>query len=268
MAKLALAVEQENWIGAGQVSVPIDRRTQSSAARQLANSVLLYRRLDTAGIIYVGEGRVAALHAHDDDHVEVVLNPYRAFDDEILAGSEAGGPGARRSIELTNAEYARIVSAAPLSGSEGALEDAVAHSDGGLSAYTTLHDEVLRRWDYRCAITELSFAREGRPHPNLRIVAIRPREWGGPLDPANYLPLVPLAEQAWRNGVISLTDSFEIVTVLSQLGDDLREALPQSRCLLLPEDSAFWPAVEHVSFHRLHVFGEDPLAGDRQDFPA
>lgn len=268
MAKLALAVDQEHWIGAGQVTVPIDRRTQSASARQLGSSILLYRRLDSGGVVYVGEGRVAGLHAHEDGTVEVVLNPYRTFDHPVPAGSEAAGPGVRRSIELTDAEYARVLSEAPVPIPSGALEEAAFRPETGLSVYTGLHDEVLRRWDYRCAITELSFARGGRPHPNLRIVAIRPREWGGPLDPSNYLPLVPLAEQAWRNGTISLTDSFEIVCVLSQLSDDLREALPQSRCLLLPDDPAFWPAEEHVSFHRQHVFGQDPLSGDRRDFPA
>jgi predicted restriction endonuclease len=118
--------------------------------------------------------------------------------------------------------------------------------------YLEVRSEVLKRWGYRCAVTDTQFAGEA---PELRLVPIRPRDRGGPLHAANYLPMVELAEHAWRAGAISVTETCEFVAVMDRLDPDLLAAMPPDGRLIVPEDPALRPDSAHLAWHRANVFG-------------
>jgi len=160
-------------------------------------------------------------------------------------------------LTLSDERYAEIIAAAT-PGAPATAEAAEAHfsfeaEHAPMDAYLAVRAEVLRRWNYCCAITDTQFA-EGLA-PELRLVPIRPREMGGPLHASNYLPMVELAERAWLTGGISATDDLEIVAVMDRLDPDLLAAMPPNGRLVVPADAALRPDIGHLAYHRSYIFG-------------
>ena len=59
-----------------------------------------------------------------------------------------------------------------------------------LDVYEAIYRLVMTAYGYRCALTGEQFTPDiGLVHPHLEVVAIRPREAGGPLAIDNYLAL-------------------------------------------------------------------------------
>lgn len=254
MAKLALAVDDEAKLGFERAVVLVDERAALSVARHLGEPVLLYRR-DPQGLQFFARGRISALEEPESGSFGCRIKSLMRFDIPVDGAAEARAPGVRRMLTLSDERYAEIIAAATPDAPAGAAE---AHfsfeaEHAPMDAYLAVRAEVLRRWNYCCAITDTQFP-EGLA-PELRLVPIRPREMGGPLHAGNYLPMVEPAERAWLTGGISVTDDLEIVAVMDRLDPDLLAAMPPSGRLVVPDDAALRPDAGHLAYHRTYIFG-------------
>ena len=123
-----------------------------------------------------------------------------------------------------------------------------------LEAYTSLYRLVLVSYGYRCALTGARFeAPTLSLHPDLDVTAIQPRDQGGPLSIANYLPMLVSLTPLFRDGLITIEDDFRIVVPQPQLlnGDTL-SALRAS--LVLPEEP-LRPGAAFLAHHRRYALG-------------
>ena len=278
MVKLALAIGEGSQLGGSRALLAVDQRTSREAFARLGERVLVYQFADKVFLDFVGSGTVAGVNLTSDGFRLVTVDQYTSFAAPVTGEAELAAPGARRMLRLGDERYEEIIGLARASDRAGAAEAAVQLRDApSLAVYLAIHDQVLRTWDYRCAVTGRQFEPGPRPHPHLRVVAIQPRERGGPLHVKNYLPMVETAERAWLTGGISVapgsdfvavlngenmlsrTNSVapgsDFVAVLNRLDPDLLEAMPRSGRLVLPDDEAAWPDPALLSWHFDHVFG-------------
>lgn len=128
-------------------------------------------------------------------------------------------------------------------------------ADHGANAHTDLQAIVLMSYRYRCALTGAQFERPVMHlHRDLDVVAIQPREQGGPLAIANYLPMLYSLTAPFREGLITIGDDYRIVAPHPDLLDRaLLAALRVS--LALPDDPLFWPGTEFLAHHRRYALG-------------
>ena len=253
---MALAIGEGSELGKSRAMVAVGRRTSRDAFASLGDRVLVYQFADRLLLDFVGSGMVAGIHMTSDGFRLVTVDPYAPFANPVFGETELAQPGARRSLRLADDRYAEILEQAKHSDLTGASEaPARIYDSPSLDTYLAIHDQVLRAWNYRCAITGQQFQPGARPHPYLRVVAIRPRELGGPLHVRNYMPMVESAEHAWLTGGIGVTHLGEFVAILDRLDDKLLEAMPLSGKLVMPEDQANWPDSDHLAWHFANVFG-------------
>ncbi len=127
-------------------------------------------------------------------------------------------------------------------------------ADESLDAYTSLYRLVLTSYGYRCALTGARFApATGALHPDLEVVAIQPREEGGPLAIGNYLPMLASLRRVFQDGLITIEDDYRIVVPQPQMLDRLMlEGLRSS--LVLPEEP-FRPSPAVLAHHRRYAMG-------------
>jgi predicted restriction endonuclease len=128
-------------------------------------------------------------------------------------------------------------------------------ADHTLDAYSGLYRLVLLSYGHRCAFTG---ARFGPPvlalHADLDVEAIQPREQGGPLAIANYLPMIAMLARPFRNGLITIEDDYRIVVPHPHLLD--RRMLAALRAtLIVPDDKMFRPGPEFLAHHRRYALG-------------
>lgn len=256
MVKLALAIGEGSQLGGSRALLAVDQRTSREAFARLGERVLIYQFVDKVFLDFVGSGTMAGVNLTSDGFRLVTVDQYTSFAAPVTGEAELAAPGARRMLRLGDERYEEIIGLARASDRAGAAEAAVQLRDApSLAVYLAIHDQVLRTWDYRCAVTGRQFEPGPRPHPHLRVVAIQPRERGGPLHVKNYLPMVETAERAWLTGGISVAPGSDFVAVLNRLDPDLLEAMPRSGRLVLPDDEAAWPDPALLSWHFDHVFG-------------
>lgn len=264
VARLALAVEEERQLGPDGTSFRIASRAGQVAQRVLGETVIAYQRAEGL-VLFVGSGRIAALRHEAPGFNRLELSGYRAFAAPVPsdAEAEARDPGVRRSLSLEDARFEEILqlaTAADIGAQALAEAQAIFANDrqNALDAYLKVHDRVLLRWKYRCALTGTQFdPSDSRPHPDLRVVAIRPRELGGQLHVRNYLPMVAPAEHAWTHGHIALGPSFGILVSERLIDPELRERLLPSGRLSLAEEPSLWPDSEAIAYHRANIFDRD-----------
>lgn len=265
MARLALAVGEGTPRGTRRFSFRVTTRAAQLAHRAFLDSILLYRRVPEA-VLFVGRGQVTGLTAwspgFDEVHLEEYLDFVAPFPSRL--DSEVRDPGVRRSLSLDEQRYDHIVQRA----TAGVVDDAQVlaetqaafahHRQVGLDAYLKIHDRVLQRWQYRCAFTGQQFKpSEARPHPELAVVAIRAREFGGPLHVRNYLPMTAAAELAWTHGHLTLGSEFGFIVAERRIDPELRERLLPLGRLAPSSDPSLWPDSDAVAYHRAHVFDKD-----------
>jgi hypothetical protein len=257
LVKLALAIGEGSELGASRALLGVDQRTSREAFSNLGERVLVYQFADKVLLDFVGSGTVAGINTTSDGFRLVTVDPYAPFGNPIFGETELAMPGARRMLKLDDDRYAEILELAKGSDLTGASEAPARIYDApSLETYLAIHDQVLRAWDYRCAITGQQFKPGARPHPHLRVVAIRPRELGGPLHVKNYMPMMERAEHAWLTGGIGVTHLGEFVAILDRLDHKLLEAMPLSGKLVMPGDEANWPDSELLAWHFANVFGD------------
>lgn len=254
--RLALAVENVVHLAFERAELLVDRRTLAAASRQLGEIILLYR-MDDRGPSFFASARIAGLDVFDGGRFSCRLTGVQRFAHPVFGEAEARAPGTGRMLSLSDERFRVILDDGT------AVTTAVGVDEGvvpflarpkPLDSYLEIRSEVLRRWEYRCAVTDVQFA-PGEA-PELRLVPIRPRERGGPLEVGNYLPMVEIAEHAWQAGFLSVTDALDFVMVIDRLDPDMFAAM--SPRLLLPDDPSLGPDPAHLAYHRNYVFGARP----------
>lgn len=256
MAKLALAVDDDAQLGFDRAVLFVDARTALTAARSLGETVLLYRR-DGEELRFFARGRINAVEEPENGRFGCRIKALTRFLVPVDGAVEARAPGVRRMLTLTDERHAAILKTGMPAG-EALVGAAEANASfqverAPVDAYLAIRAEVLRRWNYCCAVTDMQFA-QGEA-PELRLVPIRPREMGGPLHAGNYLPMIELAERAWLTGGLSVTEDLEFVAVMDRLDANLLEAMPADGKLIVPAEPALQPDAEHLAYHRTYVFG-------------
>lgn len=126
-------------------------------------------------------------------------------------------------------------------------------ADHTLDAYTGLYRLVLVSYGYRCAFTGARFAPSvSALHADLEVEAIQPREQGGPLAIANYLPMIASLARPFRDGLITIEDDYRIVVPHPDLLD--RTMLAALRAtLIVPDDALFAPGPAFLAYHRRYA---------------
>lgn len=264
MAKLALAVEEATRLGPDRVGFRVTSRAAQLAHKAFGEKIMVYQRAPDL-VLFVGSGRVLGLDFEAPGFDGVRLGDYRAFVAPVPsdAEGEARDPGVRRSLSLEDARFEEILQLATANDiTAQALAEAhavFAHDrQAGLDAYLKLHDRVLQRWKYRCVFTGTQFERaDTRPHPQLKVVAIRPRELGGQLHVRNYLPMVAEVEHAWTHGHLTLGPSYGFQVSERLIDPELHERLLPLGRLQLPGEPSLWPDSESVAYHRANIFDRD-----------
>lgn len=253
---LALAVADEFELGAEAGLLTIEPRIASAVQRELGTTVLLYRRVGSTDVSYLAWARLAALRAPEAGGRQCQLEALGWFDNPVPGAGEGAAPGARRSLSLSAERFGEVLDAAggPRAGGLSEVANLVFGGATRPEDYLRIHNEVMRRWGFRCAVTDVQFAAGRGLHPDLRLVAIRPRELGGPLDVRNFLPMVEMAEHAWVTGAISVGPEFDFVAVQNRLAAELLEAMPPSGKLIVPDNPDEWPDADCLAFHRTRLF--------------
>jgi predicted restriction endonuclease len=125
----------------------------------------------------------------------------------------------------------------------------------GLETLRSLYATVLANYNYTCAMTGQHFARPAELlHDELEITPIRPMTAGGPLHVRNFLCLVTLAAQAFRDGHIAVGKDYQLVVDLSRIDPELVESLNANGRLSLPESEVGRPDPQALAYHRTHLF--------------
>lgn len=127
--------------------------------------------------------------------------------------------------------------------------------DGTLDAHTGLYGLVLMTYGYRCALTGARFEPPVLMlHPDLTVEAIQPRQQGGPLAIANYLPMINSLARPFRDGLITVEDDYRIVVSRPDMLDaEMVSALRTS--LIVPDDVVFRPGAVFLAYHRRYALG-------------
>lgn len=261
MVKLALPLGREPELGRSLVLIDVDKRTSQQAFARLDEPVLLYRYVPKVMLHFIGKGRVVGLHLGRDGSRQAAIGHYTAFISPISDGAAFAEPGASRLLSLSEERYEEIMQLAelPMTTVEAAEQAARFASEERTSPeiYVAVYDQVLRAWDYRCALTGVQFNPAGRPHPKLHVVAIRARDRGGPLHVRNFLPMVGNLVKPWRLGHLTISPDHRMWADLSRLDPEVQNMLRPEFRLLLPENPDDWPDPELLAWHRLNVFSQN-----------
>lgn len=126
-----------------------------------------------------------------------------------------------------------------------------------LDAYESVYRLVLTAYSYRCALTGEQFQRDvGLIHPHLEVIAIRPRDAGGPLQINNYLALEEHAARAFKAGLFLVEDDYRVVVPNPDaLPRAVAVRLHASGHLIVPAEALFQPSPAHLAYHRRAVLG-------------
>jgi hypothetical protein len=259
LANLALLVDDESRLGEA-VLLPISPRASQAAFRNLGQMVLLYRLVPETMVMFIGQARLMSVEVVDRDNRACRIEQLQRFDAEPIREEEARVPGVRWMLQLEAERFADVLEEArdkPVM-SAAAEEAAAAFQHDGralLAAYEAVYDKVLQNWDYCCALTGEQFEPAGRPHPYLQVVAIRPREAGGPVHVKNYLPMTAAAKTAWTSGHLTLAPDLSFVVNKRRIDPEFDEQLLALGRLLPPVDPGQGPDEDYLRYHRTRVFG-------------
>jgi hypothetical protein len=251
LVKLALAAGRGSELSSLHASIAVDSRASDEAYGRLGETVLVYLHVNGVVLDFVGHGRVASAGLGAGDRV-VVLNPYMPFAVPVSGAAERDVPGARRMIELADDRFDEIVALSTVA-KQAQADEAVAAfaSKPTAETYKAIRAQVLRAWRYRCAFT----GADDEDSAPLSIVAIRPRDQGGPLHVGNYLPMVADLERIWRSGQFGVGEDHRILGDLYRLAPEDQNSMVALFKMLLPDDPKDYPDPELLAWHRLNVFG-------------
>ena len=260
LAKLALPVVDETLLGFDRALLPIAGRAGLAAYRNLGETLLLYRLVPETMVMFIGHARLMSVQVAGKSERACRLEQLQRFEAEPVSEAEARVPGVRWMLQPDTARFDAIVAEAKAGetirmGADEAGSAFRLDARTLLQAYEAVYDEVLRNWDYCCAFTGERFARTGRPHPMLHVVAIYPREAGGQVHVRNYLPMTAAAKLAWTAGHLTLGPDLSFVVNKRRIDPEFEERLRPIGALLPPVDGGQAPDEANVAYHRTHVFG-------------
>lgn len=236
-----------------EMVIRVNRRTAGVAAQAGGGTVLLYHLVTDAFVVFRGIGRIAALeYGAELGPVLCRIDDYRGFAAPVVGEAESRVRGVRSMLWLDAERVAEIVAQGTAPGPPAGMEEPASVFDADRT-FAAIEEEVLRRWDSRCAVTGEQVPASGGSVP-LFVVPIRPRTLGGPLHVRNFLPMVEVAARAWTFGHISAGPQLDMLAVLDALELDLLERMHSEGKLLVPAVEDWWPDPEHLAFHRTHVF--------------
>jgi len=255
LPRLALAVGDSMLLG-GDIVLRLDRIHSANVARHGGRDVLLYRVEAFGAATFLGLGCPKSLTfdgERDSDHAACELRDIRRFAEAVPTGPDE--PCDAATAEISDARFAEIVAAGtvPDIGFAEAAEDFIL--EPGPDVRAEIYRQVLERWDYRCAVTGERFPGATAAHHELEVVAIQPRDLGGPLHVRNYLPMVAAAARLWKRGLMSVTDDLQLVFAIDSVPPELLRRIPSGFRLITPERADLGPDPAHLRFYRQHVFG-------------
>jgi hypothetical protein len=260
MSRLALAVESEGDVlslYAGNYTFSRDH--EAEIVSFLGRRVVFFRPGGFGVVHYFAIARIVAIEA---------IAGTRAALRAKLVEIEAIGPvsldGAERPVvSLDDASYTAILQAAVAAQREApddaGLRESIAlatpydHGPPGMEIYHQLHEQVLRNFGFRCAVTHQQFSEADVLEEKLRVIPIRTLEDGGQLHVTNFLPLSAKAADAFHDGYLAVGSRFEIWAALDRAEPALVRRMPG--LLHLPKDERDWPSQASLAWHRERVFG-------------
>jgi hypothetical protein len=252
LVRLALAAGRGSELESTRGVIAIDTRASDSAYAQLGETVLVYLHVNGVVLDFVGSGRISSVGLGAGARRAVTLDPYTPFALPVSGDAEREMPGARRLLELEDARFEEIVATAkstrPIEAEEATAGFASAPPE---ATYIAIRNQVLRMWHNKCAFTGTPESAASR----LSIVAIQPRDRGGPLHVGNYLPMVAALEHAWRSGHFSVGGDHRILGDLYRLAPEDQDSMVALFRMLLPDDPKDYPDPKLLAWHRLNLFG-------------
>ena len=252
LVKLALAAGRGSELANARAVIAVDLRASDAAFELLGETVLLYLHVNGVILDFVGQGRVAAVGLGAGPGRTVTIDPYTPFAVPVPGEAEREAPGARRMLELEDGRFDEILSLSKLANPVEAAEAAASFASTPTEAtYMAIRDQVLRVWHHKCALTGTADSAGS----SLSIVAIRPRNQGGPLHVGNYIPMVAELEGAWRAGHFSVGEDHRILGDLYRLAPEAQDSMVALFKMLLPDDPKDCPDPELLAWHRANVFG-------------
>jgi len=253
VVKLALAAGRGSELAGSRAVIAVDQRASDEAYARVGETVLVYLHVNGVILDFIGQGRIRNAGLDDDGAARVVtLDPYMPFVAPISGEAERDMPGARRMLELEDRRFDEVVALSKASKPAEADEAAAGFASKPTGeTYAKIGDQVRRVWRYRCAFTGADDL-AGSP---LSVVAIRPRDQGGPLHVGNYLPMTAGLERAWRAGHFSVGEDYRILGDLYRLAPEVQDSMVALFKMLLPDDPKDWPDATLLDWHRNNVFG-------------
>jgi hypothetical protein len=123
----------------------------------------------------------------------------------------------------------------------------------GIEVYQQLHTQVLRNFNYRCAITHQQFSEADVRAGRLQVIPILVLADSGAVHVTNFLPLCVEAAEAFSRGHIGVGGQCQIWADLGRA-----EPAPVQKMqglLLLPEAEQDWPSQDSLSHHLRRALG-------------
>ena len=252
MVKLALAIGRGSELASSRAVIAVDSRASDAAYGRVGETALVYLHVNGVIVDFIGHGRIKSAGLGDGAGRIVIVEPYVPFAAPVSGEAERDVPGARRMLELEDSRFDEILGlsteAKPLDADEAAAGFASRPTE---ATYTAIQEQVLRVWRHKCAFT----GRGDEEGSRLSIVAIRPRDQGGPLHVGNYVPMAADLERAWRSGHFSVGEDHRILGDLYRLAPEDQDSMVALFKMLLPDEARNYPSAELLSWHRLNVFG-------------
>lgn len=206
---------------------------------------------------FIARGVIAGLGLADGpNRRHCILQSVERFIIPVEGTSEAGIPGLKRYLRLGEDRYEAIVGQARANGLVTAAEADTDYAPvGGTLTYSSVYKQVLRAWDFRCALSGQRFGSVPGLHPELEVVAIKPLVAGGPMHVRNFIPVAASLAQEWMNGTIAVGSNGELLVVFNRLRKELVGLIAQSAGLGSPIDARYAPDPELLTWHKAHVLG-------------
>jgi len=248
VVKLALAAGRGSELSSSRAVIAVDSRASDEAYGRLGETVLVYLHVNGVILDFVGQGRIKNAGLGDSSEHAVTLDPYMPFAAPVSGEPEREMPGARRMIEIDDERFEEVLALSKATMQNEADEAGAGFSTRPTEAtYVAIQQQVLRAWHYKCAFTGTD--------KRLSIVAIQPRDQGGPLHVDNYIPMSAELERAWRAGHFSVGEDQRILGDLYRLAPEDQDSMVALFKMLLPRDPKDYPDPKLLEWHRLNVFG-------------
>jgi hypothetical protein len=254
---LGVALTSLADVSVGFSRFAVDQRTAEVLAKQMERWTLLYTYQPPLPPSFIARGVIAGLGLADaPNRRHCVLQSVERFIIPIEGSSEAGTPGLKRYLRLGEERYEAIVQLAKANGLVTAEEGESRYAGAGKSrVYSSIYTQVLRAWDYRCALTGQRFGSVPGLHTGLEVVAIKPLIAGGPMHVRNFIPIAANLSQEWMKGAIAVGGNGELLVAFARLPQSLIGLIAQSNGFGSPVDSRYTPDPELLAWHKAYVLG-------------